>query len=100
MAVKDEAPYGSVQFCTDSYNKPTVILAGRPAAEKTADARRFRSGGLLLFFNLWNNDRIVGDRTHDGIMTSGRRPEVRPDWEDRTVPFLPPKAARNPHSIS
>jgi hypothetical protein len=55
--------------------EPLDFVAGRPAAEKTADARRFRSGGLLLFFKLWNNDRIVGDRTHDGYYDL--RPKAR-----------------------
>jgi hypothetical protein len=37
MAFKDEAPYGSVQFCTDSYNKPN----GHPCR---ATSRREDSG--------------------------------------------------------
>jgi len=46
--------------------EPSVFLAGRPAALRATDARRLRSAGLSLFLNLalWNNDRIVGDRSH------------------------------------
>jgi hypothetical protein len=46
--------------------EPFVFFAGRPAAEWTADARRLRSAGLLVFFKLavWNDDRIVSNRTH------------------------------------
>lgn len=46
--------------------EPPVVLARRPAAERAADARRFRSAGLLLFFKLavWHDDRVVRDRTH------------------------------------
>jgi hypothetical protein len=32
--------------------EPFVFLAWRPAAKRAADARRFRSTGLLLFFKL------------------------------------------------
>ena len=47
--------------------RPEVILARRPAAERAPDARGFGLAGLLLFFKLvvWNNDRIVGEWTHD-----------------------------------
>ena len=47
--------------------EPLVFLAWRPAAQWAADARRFRSGGLLLFVKLavWNDDRIIADRSHD-----------------------------------
>jgi hypothetical protein len=31
--------------------EPAILFAGRPAAQRAADAWRFRSGGLLLFFN-------------------------------------------------
>jgi len=42
--------------------KPFVLFAGRPAAERAADAWGFRSVGLLLM--VWNYQRIVCDRTH------------------------------------
>jgi len=47
--------------------EPFVFLAGRPAAERAADAWRFRFAGFLLFFEvaLWNNNRIVGNWIHD-----------------------------------
>jgi hypothetical protein len=32
--------------------EPLVLFAGRPIAERAADARRFRSIGLLLFLKL------------------------------------------------
>ena|SRR5579864_3875205 len=32
--------------------EPLVFFAGRPAAERAADARRLRSAGLLLFHKL------------------------------------------------
>ena len=46
--------------------RPQIVLAGRPTAERAADARWFRSAGFLLFLSLalWNDDRVVGDRTH------------------------------------
>ena len=46
--------------------EPVIFLAGRPAAEWAADARRFRLAGLLIFLKLalWNYDRIVSDRIH------------------------------------
>src|ERR1700721_3020837 len=46
--------------------RPFVLFAGRPAAERALDTWRFRSAGRLLFFKLavWNDDRIVCDRTH------------------------------------
>jgi hypothetical protein len=46
--------------------EPFVFLAGRPAAERAADARRFGLDGLLIFLKLalWNYDRIVSDRIH------------------------------------
>jgi hypothetical protein len=46
--------------------KPLVLLAGRPAAERALDARRFRLAGLLIVQKLpvWNDDRIISDRTH------------------------------------
>jgi hypothetical protein len=31
--------------------------------------------GFFFFFKLWNNDRIVGDRTHDGYYDL--RPKAR-----------------------
>jgi hypothetical protein len=80
--------------------KPKIVFAGRPAAQWASDAWRFRSGGLLLFLKLWNNDRIVSDRNHEGYYYPSPEAKVRPDWADRTEPFLPLKAARNPHSIS
>jgi len=46
--------------------EPLVFFAGRPAAERAADARGFRSAGLLIFLKLavWNNDRVVRHRSH------------------------------------
>src|ERR1700745_4397853 len=40
--------------------EPVIFLAGRPAAERAADARRFRLVGLLLFLNLavWSDGRL------------------------------------------
>jgi hypothetical protein len=32
--------------------EPAILFARRPAAERAADARRFRRAGLLLFFKL------------------------------------------------
>jgi hypothetical protein len=32
--------------------EPVIFLAGRPAAERASDARRFRSGGLLIFLKV------------------------------------------------
>ncbi len=45
--------------------EPPIILPGRPATKRAADARRFRLVGSPLFVKLaiWNYDRIVGDRT-------------------------------------
>ena len=41
--------------------EPLVLFAGRPAAEGTADTRRFCLGGLLLLFKLAiQNDRFRG----------------------------------------
>jgi hypothetical protein len=46
--------------------RPFVLFAGRPAAQRAADARRFGLAGLLIFLKLalWNYDRIVSDRIH------------------------------------
>ena len=46
--------------------EPFVFFAGRPAAQRAADARRLRSAGLLIFLKLalWNYGRIVSDRIH------------------------------------
>jgi hypothetical protein len=43
--------------------RPAVFLAGRPAAERAANAR---GAGVLLALKVavWNDDRIVRDRTH------------------------------------
>ena len=43
--------------------KPLVFLAGRPTAERAADAW---GAGVLLVLKVavWNDDRIVRDRTH------------------------------------
>ena len=43
--------------------RPTVIFAGRPSAQRAADTR---GGGVLLVLKaaVWNDDRIVRDRTH------------------------------------
>jgi len=56
--------------------EPLVIFAGRPTAERAADARRFRSVGLLILLKLavWNDDRIVRDRTHARRSRSARCP--------------------------
>jgi hypothetical protein len=40
--------------------KPFVFLPGRPAAEGAADARRFGSAGLVVFFKLTTQDGRVG----------------------------------------
>jgi hypothetical protein len=47
--------------------EPFVFLAGRPAAERAADARWFGLAGLLIFLKLavWNDGWMVGDRIHD-----------------------------------
>ena len=43
--------------------EPLVFFAGRPATERAADTRGV--GVLLLFeVEVWNDDRIVRDRTH------------------------------------
>ena len=46
--------------------EPVILFARRPTAEWATDARRFRSVGLLLLLNLavWNDHRIVSNRTH------------------------------------
>src|SRR5215469_1510019 len=46
--------------------KPFVLFAWRPAAERAADARRFRLDWLFIFLKLafWNKNRIVRDRSH------------------------------------
>ena len=46
--------------------EPEVFLAGRPAAERAADARRLRRAGLLAFLNLavWSNGGSIGRWTH------------------------------------
>jgi len=46
--------------------EPFVVFARRPTAQRAADVRRFRSAGALLFFKLavWNDERIISDRTH------------------------------------
>jgi hypothetical protein len=46
--------------------EPFVFLSGRPAAERAPDARRFRFTGLFLA--VWNDDRIVRDRTHAQLL--------------------------------
>ena len=40
--------------------EPFVFLAGRPAAERAADARRLRLAGFLLFKLAIQNDRFRG----------------------------------------
>jgi hypothetical protein len=52
--------------------EPLVFLAGRPAAERAADTW---GAGVLLVLKLgvWNDDRIVRDRTH------ARYYDLRPD---------------------
>jgi hypothetical protein len=47
--------------------EPLVFFTGRPAAERAADARRFRLTGLPIFLKLavWNDGWMVGDRIHD-----------------------------------
>jgi hypothetical protein len=45
--------------------KPFVLLPGRPAAERTADAgTRWFAALLFLKLAVWNDDRTVCDRTH------------------------------------
>jgi hypothetical protein len=41
-------------------------LRGAPAAERAADTRGFGRDGLLVFLKhaLWNDERILSDRTH------------------------------------
>jgi hypothetical protein len=50
--------------------EPVILLTGRPAAERAADAR---AGWLvcLVFLKVafWNNDRIVGNRIMASIIT-------------------------------
>ena len=50
--------------------EPAIFFAGRPAAERAADARRFRVAGLLIFLKLviWHDDRVVRDRTHAPLL--------------------------------
>jgi hypothetical protein len=45
--------------------EPFVFLAGRPAAQRAADARAGRLMALLFIkLAVWSNNRIVGDRSH------------------------------------
>ena len=46
--------------------EPPVFLAGRPAAERAADARGFRFAGLLTFLKLavWSNGGSISCWTH------------------------------------
>jgi hypothetical protein len=46
--------------------EPFVFLAGRPAAERATDARRFGLARLLIVLKLalWDDDGVVGDRSH------------------------------------
>jgi len=46
--------------------EPFVLFARRPAAQRAADARRFRLAGLPIFLKLavWSDDRIVSYLTH------------------------------------
>jgi len=50
--------------------KPSAFFARRPAAERAADARRFRSAGLPFFFKLavWSNDQIVRNVSHAQLL--------------------------------
>jgi hypothetical protein len=56
--------------------KPFVLFAGRPAAERAADARGFRFAGLLVLLKIavWNDDRSVGEPTHGCRSRSARCP--------------------------
>ena len=46
--------------------EPFVFLAGRPAAERAADARGFYLAEFLLA--VWNDGRIVGDGSHSSLL--------------------------------
>lgn len=56
--------------------KPFVFLSWRPSAQRAADAWRFRLAGFPLSSEIaiWNNDRIVSNRTHAFPSRSARCP--------------------------
>ena len=71
----DASSVERVPFVT-AVARPFIFSAGRPAAQRAADARGFRSAGLLIFLKLavWDDDRIVGDRSHGCRSRSARCP--------------------------
>ena len=63
MAVKDEAPSGSVQFCTDSYNKPNGHPCG--AASPTLNGKQ------PLWGQTMNADFVKPAALALGLVTKG-----------------------------
>jgi hypothetical protein len=76
--------------------EPFVFLPGRPAAEWALDARRFRLAGLLIVQKLpvWNDNRIVRDRTH------ARYYDLRPDYLSSVRRFTEALAQHQPYSAA
>jgi len=62
--------------------EPLIFLAGRPAAERAADARGFGLAYLLVVFKfaIWSDDWIVRNRIHD------RYYELDPDPQRPSAP--------------
>ena len=73
--------------------KPFVFFAGRPAAQWAADA--WGAGVLfVLKVAVWNDDRIVRDRTH------ARYYDLRPDYLGSVRRFTEALAQHQPYSAA
>jgi hypothetical protein len=74
--------------------KPFVVLSGRPATERAADARGFGLAGFLVFLKLavWSNSGSIGRWTHlSGLLNSlvfGEAAPIPPDH----MHFFPPES--------
>lgn len=75
-----------------------VFFARRLTTYWAADARRFRFARLLVFLKLavWNDDRIVSNRTHACRSRSARCPPNT--WMSSFPPLPPRRGARREES--
>jgi hypothetical protein len=76
--------------------EPFVFFAGRPAAEWASDSWGFQCVGVLLVLKdaVWNNGRIVSDRTH------ARQYDLRPDYFSSVRRFTEALTKHQPYSTA